>query len=218
MVWDAPGELASCTIRYLSCWVSSGVLKKARGCSPPSIVCMRTFYSSTSSQLLNQYPPPLLLPRPPCCRPVYPRYRHPVGQRGDQLRLPQERRDVPSPHRPLRQVRAPWSGHQPHHLRGPPQPLPHRAGESLGHLLRCFAVVVHDCSALWRLLRTREDLVRLKPSFVGDVHPKDRSTHNAVPSSVVLCSRGLLLTAIMVGKLFSSPSGTWFSASWSCCC
>ncbi len=55
-------------------------------------------------------------------------YRHPGGECGDQLRLPQELRDLPAPCRPLRSFWPPRPGRQPDHLRGPLQPVPHRAG------------------------------------------------------------------------------------------
>ncbi|KAJ8524109.1 hypothetical protein ON010_g17009 [Phytophthora cinnamomi] len=69
---------------------------------------------------------------PRVLRPVHARYRHPDGERRDQLRLPEKLRDVPAPHRSLRSVRPPRSGHQYDHVRGPIQPVPHRAGARHG--------------------------------------------------------------------------------------
>ena len=64
-------------------------------------------------------------------RSVHPWYRHPGSQRGDQLRLPQDGRDLPAQNRSLRPFRPLGYRHQPHHLRG--QVLAPQDRERAGH-------------------------------------------------------------------------------------
>lgn len=65
------------------------------------------------------------MPQPGLLGPVHARHRHPGRQRGHQLRLPQDGRDLPAPHRTLGEVRPPRHRHQPHNVRRPIQPAPH---------------------------------------------------------------------------------------------
>mmetsp|Transcript_1922 Transcript_1922/g.4270 ORF Transcript_1922/g.4270 Transcript_1922/m.4270 type:complete len:226 (+) Transcript_1922:789-1466(+) len=70
-------------------------------------------------------------PPPRHVGPVHARYRHPVRQRRYQLRLPQELRDLPAPHRPIGTLWPPRSCRQPHHVRG--SRLPPTSREGAGH-------------------------------------------------------------------------------------
>ena len=50
-------------------------------------------------------------------RSLHPRYRHSICERGDQLRLPQTRGDLPASYRQIRTIWTPRYRHQPYHLR-----------------------------------------------------------------------------------------------------